>query len=197
MGSLMDDLFDLIYRKSFKEAPEPTFKLASGVMSRFYFNAKPLLFDQLGARVVARWVLGQIVELTPRPTAIGGLEIGAIPIACTVQALAEPADFPMKAFVVRKEAKAHGTKRQVEGELVAGERVVVVDDVITSGESTLKAIHAVEDIGCEVQAVYCLVDRPEGEHSPGFRPYEPRLKAAFTLKQFLDRVHARHDARAR
>ena len=97
-----------------------------------------------------------------RADAIGGMTLGADPIICPIAALSHLEGRPLRAFIVRKEAKGHGTGRQIEGNLEPGSRVVVVDDVVTTGGSTLRAIEAVESAGFEVVAVLCIVDRGEG-----------------------------------
>ncbi len=173
----INKLFTFVNERAYKEGQ---FTLASGKTSSYYFNGKAVLFDQDGARLYAHWLLSQLVELSPRPVAIGGLEIGAIPIACTVMALAE---FPIRAFVVRKKLKSHGAGFLIEGELNHGDPVAIVDDVITTGESSLKAIRSVEDIGCKVVGVFCLVDRQE-DPSPEFERYRSIFHAAFTINEF-------------
>jgi orotate phosphoribosyltransferase len=183
---VLDDLFALVNERAYAEGE---FTLASGRKSRYYFDGKLVVFDQLGARLFAGWLLARISELKPRPVAVGGLEIGAIPIACTATALAS---FPLAAFVVRKQPKSHGTSKWIEGPIKAGDDVVVVDDVITTGESTLKAVRAVRDLGANVRGVFCLVDRQEG-HSDEFDKLqrETHFEAAFTLNDFLRRRRER------
>jgi orotate phosphoribosyltransferase len=94
--------------------------------------------------------------------AVGGLTLGADPIVCPVAALSHVEGPPLRAFIVRKEAKGHGTGRKIEGKLDPGSRVIIVDDVVTTAESTLQAIGAAVDAGHRVVAVICLVDREEG-----------------------------------
>ena len=180
--SVLDELFTIVNERAYAEGD---FTLASGQHSRYYFDGKLVVFDQRGSRLFAQWVLGQISEMRPRPVALGGLEIGAIPIACTAVALAQ---FPLSAFVVRKQVKSHGTSKTVEGPIAAGDDVVVVDDVITTGESTLKAVRAVRELGARVRAVFCLVDRQEN-HSPEFQRLQTEtiFRAAFPLSDFLRR----------
>ena len=92
---------------------------------------------------------------------IGGLELGSVPISSAVSLISQLEGQPIKEFIVRKEKKDHGIPAKVEGEFVAGEKVVVVDDVITTGGSTIKAIEAVQKLGLEVSKVVVLVDREE------------------------------------
>jgi orotate phosphoribosyltransferase len=138
------------------------FTLASGRKSRFYFDSKRTTLLAEGAYLVAAQILATLRERGIRADAIGGMTLGADPIVCPVAALSHLAGPPLRAFIVRKEVKGHGTARRIEGEVPAGSRVVVVDDVVTTGGSTLSAIGAAEEAGLEVVAVMCLVDREEG-----------------------------------
>ena len=119
--------------------------------------------------------------------AIGGMTLGADPIVCPVSALSHLEGPAMRAFIVRKEAKDHGTGRQIEGDLEPKSRVVVVDDVVTTGGSTLRAIEAVEAAGHRIVAVLCLVDREEGGTEKLRRwPYFP----LFRRSEIFDKVAA-------
>ncbi len=138
------------------------FTLASGRKSRYYFDSKRTTLLPEGAFLTAREVLRTLRENGVRADAIGGITLGADPIVCPVAALSHLEGPPLRAFIVRKEAKEHGTGRKIEGNLLPGSRVVVVDDVVTTAESTLKAIAAATEAGFSVVAVVCLVDREEG-----------------------------------
>src|SRR5262245_47480807 len=116
------------------------FTLASGRRSRFYFDSKRTTLTAEGAYLAASEILRTIRERGIEADAIGGMTLGADPIVCPVAALSHVAGRPLRAFIVRKEAKSHGTAREIEGELEPGSRVIVVDDVVTTGGSTLKAI---------------------------------------------------------
>jgi orotate phosphoribosyltransferase len=170
-------LLALVKERAYREG---NFTLSSGKTSSYYFDAKKVLLDPQGARLFGEWLVDQMKELSPRPVAIGGLEIGAIPIACVAMALAP---FPVRTFIVRKKPKAHGTGNAIEGDVKAGDPVVVVDDVITTGESTMKAVRALEEEGCRVVAIHCLVDRREG-HTPDFEQRRSIFKPAFTIDDF-------------
>ena len=138
------------------------FTLASGKKCTFYFDSKRTTLLPEGAWLTAREVLRLIREHRIEADAIGGLTLGADPIVCPVAALSHAEGPKLRAFIVRKEAKEHGTGRQIEGNLPKGSRVIIVDDVVTTAGSTLKAIEAAEGEGHTVVAVICLVDREEG-----------------------------------
>ena len=138
------------------------FTLASGRKSRYYFDSKRTTLLPEGAYLVAREVLRVLRDNGIQADAVGGLTLGADPIVCPVAALSHVEGCPLRAFIVRKESKDHGTGRRIEGNLEPGSRVVVIDDVVTTAESTLQAIRAATDAGHRVVAVVCLVDREEG-----------------------------------
>jgi orotate phosphoribosyltransferase len=141
-----------------------TFTLASGRTSDFYCNLKPTMLDPEGA-----YLLGALIAEALRadePDLVGGLELGAVPLATAAAAMSHAAGHPMRAFVVRKQTKEHGTKSLVEGlkrgDSLKGKRVVILEDVTTTGGSSLKAIEAVRSEGAEVVKVLTMVDRQEG-----------------------------------
>ena len=136
------------------------FTLASGKQSDFYFDGRLVSCSAKGSKLMAEIILEMIQGLSA--VSVGGLTMGADPIAASVAAISASTANPIDCFIVRKEAKAHGTGQQVEGICPAGSKVVIVDDVITTAGSTLKAIAAVEKIGCKVVKVISLVDREEG-----------------------------------
>jgi orotate phosphoribosyltransferase len=138
------------------------FTLVSGKKSNYYFDSKKTTLLAEGAYLVAAEFLKMLRDNEIQADAIGGMTLGADPIVCPVAALSHIEGPPLRAFIVRKEAKDHGTGRKIEGDLEPRSRVVIVDDVVTSGGSTLRAIEAAEEAGHEVVAVLCLVDREEG-----------------------------------
>lgn len=155
-------LIEIIKARSFQRDREV--KLASGRTSTFYFNMKPTVLDAEGGLLVANLILDQLEGETARW--IGGLEMGAVPIAAAVAAMSPLRGQHLSAFFVRKQAKDHGTQSLVEGlapgETLNGARVVIVEDVTTTGGSALKAAEAVRAEGGEVVRVITLVDRLEG-----------------------------------
>jgi orotate phosphoribosyltransferase len=119
--------------------------------------------DSRGALLIARSILHRIEKEKIQADAIGGLTMGADPIAAAVAVVSELEGRPLSAFIVRKETKSHGTQRSIEGyDGKPGSRVIVVDDVCTTGDSILKAADRAEEAGYEVVAAFCVVDREEG-----------------------------------
>jgi orotate phosphoribosyltransferase len=163
MEQMRQRLLQLLRAKSLKIG---RFKLVSGMTSHYYFDSKLTTLDPEGGYLVARLLLEEIKKWDIEAKAIGGLTLGADPIVSSVAALsfAEREHFaPISAFIVRKESKKHGTKRFIEGpSFEADTPVIIIDDVCTTGGSTMKAINRAEDAGFEVKAVLCLVDREQG-----------------------------------
>lgn len=152
-------LLQLLHERSIRHGQ---FTLASGASSPYYIDARPTTMSAEGLHLIGQLGLAAIREARWTPAAIGGLTMGADPVAYAV-ALASRAQPPViDAFSVRKEAKGHGTKRRVEGNFREGAAVVVVEDVITSGGSAIQAIAAVEEAGGRVLGVLAVVDREEG-----------------------------------
>jgi orotate phosphoribosyltransferase len=136
------------------------FTLASGKKSNRYYNGKKVTLAPDGAYWVAKAIFDLCVN--SQIDAVGGLEMGAVPIATSVAQVSYLEGQHVAAFIVRHSAKDHGTKSLVEGYLKSGDRVCVVDDVVTTGESLLKAIAAVKEAGGQVVKVIAIVDRHEG-----------------------------------
>jgi orotate phosphoribosyltransferase len=138
------------------------FTLSSGKKSDFYIDCRLVTLNARGLLLTSREMLNIIRPL--KPQAVGGLTLGADPIAAGVAIESAREGAPINAFIVRKEAKAHGAKKSIEGpELPRGAKVVVVDDVITTGGSTVTAIERLrEEVGAEILLAVALVDREEG-----------------------------------
>lgn len=152
-------LLRLIHERSVRHGE---FTLASGARSTYYIDARPTTMSAEGLYLIGRLGLAALRSRGWAPAAVGGLTMGADPVAYAV-AVASRGQAPvLDAFSVRKEAKGHGTRRRVEGNFRAGDAVVVVEDVITSGGSALQAIAAVEAEGGRVLGVLAVVDREEG-----------------------------------
>ena len=138
------------------------FVLASGKTASFYLDAKQVVLDAAGAMLVGQAVLARLQELGPLPYAVGGMSIGADPITAAVVTMAGVAGLPLKGFMIRKEPKGHGLGRYVEGPVQAGDRVVILEDVVTTGGSSLLAIDRAVEFGLNVERVVTLVDRLAG-----------------------------------
>ncbi|MGB9668617.1 MAG: orotate phosphoribosyltransferase [Thermosulfidibacteraceae bacterium] len=152
-------LKELLVEKSFLYSREPKFKLVSGMISNYYINCKPVTMDPEGLYLIGNIVFEMIKDL--KVDAIGGLTMGADPIAYAVSYTSYLKGHPIKVFVVRKEEKDHGTRKLVEGDLKEGDKVVIVEDVITTGSSTLKAYRALSNLGVDIIGVVSIVIRPE------------------------------------
>ncbi|NPB04994.1 MAG: orotate phosphoribosyltransferase [Aquificae bacterium] len=175
-------LFELIKERSLKVAPEPVFKLASGKLSRYYLDLKRVTLDPEGGFLVGNLMFELIKPFGV--SAVGGLTLGADPIAYATALTSYQKGHPIKPFVVRKEPKDHGTGRLIEGNLEPGERVVVVEDVVTTASSALKAVRACRDQGLEVVAVCAVVDREEGGRE-NLKKEGLELYSLFKLSDFL------------
>ncbi len=138
------------------------FVLASGVRSSVYFDCKRATLDPEGVALIGELLWERIAALPGEVKAVGGPTIGADPIVGHLAALSWQKGKPIAAFLVRKESKSHGTRRQIENPPPAGARVVLFEDVVTSGGSTLDAVRAAEEAGLKVAAIFCLVDREQG-----------------------------------
>jgi orotate phosphoribosyltransferase len=138
------------------------FTLASGRRSTYYIDCRPSTMSAEGLVLIGRMGWAAVRAAGWRPAAVGGLTMGADPVAYAIAAASFSSDTPVDAFSVRKHTKEHGTSRLIEGNFQAGDAVVVVEDVITSGESARKAIAAVEQAKGRVIGVLAVVDRQEG-----------------------------------
>jgi orotate phosphoribosyltransferase len=152
-------LLELLLERSFRVGD---FVLSSGLRSRYYVDCRTTTTHAEGQALIGRLGLAALREAGLAPHAVGGLTLGADPVAYAIAHAGWLAGDPVNAFTVRKEPKAHGTGKRVEGCFAAGDRVVVVEDVVTTGGSALKAAQAVEAEGGTVLAVLALVDREEG-----------------------------------
>jgi orotate phosphoribosyltransferase len=161
----MTEHAQLIQLLASRSARRGQFTLASGRQSTLYIDARLttmspeglVVIGSLGLRAIRdTWMVNAVVD------SVGGLTLGADPISYAISYTSALADRPLRAFTVRKEAKTHGTEKLVEGPFHAGDRVVVIEDVITTGGSALKAIAAVQSAGGVVAGVLALVDREEG-----------------------------------
>jgi orotate phosphoribosyltransferase len=177
-------LAEIIRKRSFGRGE---ITLASGRTSSFYFNLKPTMLDPEGAALLAELAFEALKD--DGLDYVGGLEMGAVPLAGAIAQLSWIKGHPIAAFFVRKKPKEHGARLAVEGlakgESLKGKRVVIVEDVTTTGESALKAVEAVRDAGGEVALVLTMVDREEGAtetFTQAGLPFRSLYKASEFLK---------------
>ena len=177
MAELFDRsrLVELLKRDALRTG---TFTLASGRTSHYYVDGRKVTLSAEGAALIGLGVLTQLSDL-PAVSAVGGLTMGADPIVGATLALAREAGLGhLRGFLVRKETKTHGTGNLIEGPLEPGSKVAIVDDVATTGGSSLQAAMAVEAFGCKVALVIVVLDRLEGAAAAfaerGF-PFHPLL----------------------
>lgn len=176
-------LRDIIHKRSFGRG---AITLASGRKSDFYFNLKPTMLDAEGAALLAELTLdtlqGENIDY------VGGLEMGAVPLAGAIAQLSFMRGKPIQAFFVRKKPKEHGARLSVEGlasgETLAGKRIVIVEDVTTTGGSAIKAAEAVRDAGGDIVMVFTMVDRQEGA-TEAFHDAKLTFRSLFTADEFL------------
>ncbi|HXW62476.1 MAG TPA: orotate phosphoribosyltransferase [Candidatus Acidoferrales bacterium] len=163
------------------------FTLSSGKKSNYYLDCKLTTLDPEGALLVGYSILETIDEMGLKPDAIGGLSMGADPLVTAATVVSAIENKPLHGFLVRKEAKKHGRQRQIEGlENPQGRKVVIVDEVCTTGGSTQEAIDAAEREGSQVIAVISLVDREEGGSDALRAKY--KYRSIFTARELLAEV---------
>ncbi len=159
-------LLELLVRHSFQQNADPIFTLASGRKSRYYINCKKTTFMPDAMPLLGGLFFERIKAVVRREgeriDAVGGLTLGADPIAYAIAYHSALQGMPIRAFSVRKEPKDHGAQKWIEGFDQAGARVAIIEDVVTTGASTLRAIEGALNAGFQIKAVLALVDRQEG-----------------------------------
>ena len=158
--AMKERLGEIILERSFKYSEDPPFTLASGRQSNFYFNCKPTTLDPEGMNLIGSVIFDMVKDSSI--TAAGGLTLGADPIANALSVISYQKGKPIKSFIVRKDVKDHGTRSAIEGSVKSGDRVLIIDDVITTGGSTITAIEQARKAGLIVDCVITLIDREEG-----------------------------------
>lgn len=154
-----EDLKTIIRERSLKFGD---FILASGKKAKYYLDGKQTTLDARGLTLVGEGILELLLADGQLPDAVGGMSIGADPITAAVLTIAGVRGLDLKGFLVRKESKGHGTNKFIEGPVKSGDSVVVVEDVVTTGGSSLLAIERLESAGIKVVGVIAIVDRMEG-----------------------------------
>jgi orotate phosphoribosyltransferase len=157
------------------------FTLASGKKAKFYLDCRQITLDSQGARLIGEGMLDLLGD--DMPDLVGGMAIGADPITAAILTLAGVRGLPLRGVMVRKEPKQHGTGKLVEGPFAAGESIAIVEDVVTTGGSSLLAIERCEAVGLKVTRVLAIIDRLEGGREAfAARGYE--LTTLFTIQDF-------------
>lgn len=154
-----EQLVDLLATRS---ARIGEFTLASGARSNLYIDARMTAMSPEGLALIGPLALAEFALAGWAPDSIGGLTLGADPVSYAIAYASALADTPIRAFTVRKEPKTHGTGKLIEGPFLPSDQVVIIEDVITTGGSALKAITAVQGTGASIIGVLSLVDREEG-----------------------------------
>lgn len=178
-----EELFKLLKEKSFYH---DKVTLSSGKESSYYWDCKKTSLDPYGAYLIASVLWERIQTLIRRGLtvdAVGGPTIGADPIVGALIIYSYINGIPLSGFMVRKEPKKHGKMGLIEGDLAGGSKVIIIEDVTTTGASTIRAIKAVEDLGCQVIKVFSLVDRDEGSRET-LKDYD--YEPIFIARQFLE-----------
>lgn len=163
MASAREQLLELLATNSFRLGE---FTLSSGAKSDYYIDCRTTTLHARGAELTGQVFLDLIQQQGWQPQAVGGLTMGADPIVVATSVISSQAGKPVHGFLVRKAEKAHGMGRRVEGFQEKGARVVIVDDVCTTGSSTIQAIEAAREFGFNIAGVACLVERLEAGGRP-------------------------------
>ncbi|MBW4608098.1 MAG: orotate phosphoribosyltransferase [Hassallia sp. WJT32-NPBG1] len=180
---LHQQLLDLFCRLAYQEGD---FILSSGQASSYYINGKQVTLNAQGALAIGRILLSRLPEDTQ---AVAGLTLGADPIVTAVSVVSAYENRPIPALIIRKEAKGHGTKAYIEGPtLPENATVVVLEDVVTTGRSAMKAVERLRDAGYTVNLVISLIDRLQGG-AEFYQSVGLKFQAVFTIEDIQQRYH--------
>jgi orotate phosphoribosyltransferase len=186
LSELRAVLLDLLCANAYKEGD---FTLSSGQKSTYYINGKLVTLDPVGAVALGRMMLARVPTTAQ---AIAGLTLGADPMVSAISVVSAYEGRPIPALIIRKEVKGHGTQAYIEGPLPApGSSIVVIEDVVTTGQSALKAVTRLQDAGYKVTQVLALVDRQQG----GEKTYADaglKFEALFTIADLQQRWRVLH-----
>lgn len=178
-----EKLIQLIRDRSFLKSEKPVFKLASGKMSNVYFDLRLTTLSPEGQVLIGTLMFEKLKALELRPKAAGGLTMGADPVACSLAYTSYLRGEPTEAMVIRKEPKEHGRGLQIEGNFSKGDDVVILDDVLTTGGSTIKAVNIARGLGLNVIAVIVVLDRCEQNGKQNVEEHCP-LYSLLTIDDF-------------
>ncbi|MCK9274496.1 MAG: orotate phosphoribosyltransferase [Syntrophales bacterium] len=177
-------LAEMIFEKSFRYSDNPPFTLASGKTSNYYFNCKATTLNPEGMYLIGNTIFDMLKN--SEVSAVGGLTLGADPIANAVSLISYQKGRPLNTFIVRKDIKEHGTRSAIEGNVQSGDHVCVLDDVITTGGSTILAIKKAREAGLVVDGVIALIDRQEGGREHILESVS-NVKSVFTRDDIMNR----------
>jgi len=180
-----DKIIKLIMHRSFEKSDTPSFLLSSGMRSRYYFNLRNITMAPEGQVLIGTLVYNKIQELNLKPKGIGGLTMGADPIAIATAYTSFLKENPIEAFIIRKEPKEHGLKLQIEGNVEKNDKVIIVDDVITTGASIIKAMKISSEYGLDILGVIVLLDRCEENGKEKVEAEGITLHSILTIEDFL------------
>jgi len=185
MHSAKARLREILRCTSLQSRDEPVFRLASGKMSRYYVDCRQALSDPEARGLVGQLILERLGGISL--DAVGGMELGAYPIATSVSdAVFRATGAKIRAFVVRKEPKQHGIQGVIAGNVKPGDKTLIVDDVVTTGSSTIKAIERARQVGLAVERVIVLIDREEEDGRKNIEAQGVSFEALVTLSELLD-----------
>ncbi len=183
-------LLDLLVKHAFQYNEQQPFTLSSGKLSNYYLDCRKITLIPEGMDYIGQIILEKIKPLTIQ--GIGGLTLGADPIAYAVMAKAYQNQMYIKTFIIRKNRKGYGLQREVEGGLQSGDRVVVVDDVVTTGQSTITAIEKAKVHGLEVVKAIVLVDRQEEGGLQKIKATGVPIEALLSRDEIIDDYKSLH-----
>jgi orotate phosphoribosyltransferase len=186
--AMKERLIEIVLERSFKYSDNPPFTLVSGRKSNYYFNCKPTTLDPEGMNLIGELIFAMLAD--SEVTAAGGLTLGADPIANALSVISFQKGRPIKSFIVRKDVKDHGVINAVEGNVRPGERVAIIDDVITTGGSTITAIERARQKGLVVERVIAFIDREEGGRE-NILIHVPRVDAVLTRTEIMARYRGK------
>ncbi|HXR36314.1 MAG TPA: orotate phosphoribosyltransferase [Candidatus Binataceae bacterium] len=201
MGDLEMDadrrrLLQLVAQTSFRHEKEPVFRLASGKMSRYYVDCKQVISYPEARLLIGRLMFEIIRE--ENFDAVGGMEIGAYPIAASVSdRIFQETGRSVRVFVVRKEPKGHGVGNLIAGDARRADKTLIVDDVITTGGSTIDAIRRARDAGLQVTHAIVIVDREEESGRQNIENLGVAVASLFTLSEVLKEAESQAPADTR
>lgn len=182
---MKDALRDLLAERALRVAKRgESFTLSTGRKSNFYFNCKPVTLSSDGASLVADAFLDKLSTFPEPVTAVGGRTLGADPIIGAMMMRALERGQRLEGFYVREKQKSHGTKELIANVPPTGTKVVIVDDVVTTGKSVIEAIDAARDAGCVIVGVIALMDRQEEDGEANIRRLIPSYHAIYTRHDF-------------